>query len=141
METLRQLIESINMEDEKRSAETARFVEEMKIKRALAPGQWQAIKADLREQSEAMLASSPVKIEIEATGIYDFFLRNLRNGKTFSLVYSPNVPCIQYVTPEGKEGHLAFRVSADGTSVQILDEQFPKRSAEVALDILRRLTR
>jgi hypothetical protein len=135
----RELIDGINAEEEKRCAETYRFMEEQKIKKALAPAQWEELKSDLATHCEKIRRSSPVDIVVEEDGPDRISLTNTRNGKSLSMSYNANVPCIQYVVP-GRSGHFGFRVAADGASIQLMDGPVPKQTRDVAFDAIKRIT-
>jgi hypothetical protein len=89
----RDLIESINAEEEKHYVEGYRFMQEQKIKKALAPAQWEDLKDTLKNEGARAKASSPVQLVLEE-GIYDATVTNLQNGKAMALRYDPDVPCI-----------------------------------------------
>ena len=102
---IRSLIEQINVDAEIKAAETYRFMEEQKIKKALAPAQWEDLQTSLEDECDKIKASSPMQLALEKEGIYEFTITNLRNGKAISLRYDPDVPCI-HVNAGGKRGRL-----------------------------------
>ncbi len=104
----RSLIDEINAEDERRFVDNYTFMEEQKIKKALAPAQWEEMKIALAEECTKVSKSSRATFAFESEGINECSIRNLRNGKLLSMKYSPDVPCIQYTTPEGELGTLDF---------------------------------
>jgi hypothetical protein len=138
VQSSRDLIDSINAEEERRYVESYRFMEEQKIKKALAPAQWEDLKDTLKEHCAAFKASSPVQMAMEEDGINDATVTNLRKGGSIRLRYDPDVPCV-HVTVGGKSGHLGFRVSSDGTMVQFMEGQIPRDMATIVVNLMRRI--
>jgi hypothetical protein len=137
----RSLIDEINTEDERCFVDNYSFMEEQKIKKALAPAQWEEMKNALAEECTKVSKSSRATFAFESEGINECSIRNLRNGKMLSMKYNPDVPCIQYTTPEGKSGHFGFRVNREGTILQIMDGQYPKLLNEIVILSFLRISR
>lgn len=139
---MRDLAAAIRAENERIFAEKYCFMEEQKIKKALAPQQWDELCAALDEEGRRINAlAARDLVSCERPYPDSATVRNLSDGRTVTLRYDPDVPCIHYEIPGGKKGHLGFRVAFDGTSVQIMDGRYPKRIAEVAQDIFMRAVR
>jgi hypothetical protein len=132
----RDLIDSINAEEERRYVESYRFMEEQKIKKALAPAQWEEFKQTLEDSVRKTGAVSPVIISFESDYPDEAVLRNQRNGRIARLIYNPDVPCVQYQTPT-KSGTYTFRLNTGGTILQFMDGARPKLTGELAYDIIR----
>lgn len=119
MQDLRSLIERANTVAEQRAAETYRFMEEQKIKKALGPALWEDLKRLLKDNCDQVMKSSPLRLHFSTDGINDVSVKNLADGRTATLTYNPEVPCVFYKNP-GDKGQLTFRVSQDGNSVQFM---------------------
>lgn len=136
MQDLRQFIESINTDKENRVAETFRFMEEQKIKKALGPALWEGLKQKLEEFCAATGKSSPLKLEFLTEGINEISIVNTEHGKTALLSYNSDVPCVFYQTPKDK-GQMTFRVSPDGNTVQFMVNGIPRSTLdEIAMVII-----
>jgi len=135
MQDLRNLIEKINTEEGKRLAENFRFMEEQKIKKTLGPNLWEQLKAALKANCESVVNSSPSQLEYNESGIYRVTITDPRTGRSAVLNYDDQVPCVFYKTPSDKD-HMAFRVSADGNSVQLLIKGIPRSLDEIAMVIV-----
>ena len=131
-------IERLNSEEERRRAETFRFMEEQKIKKALGPALWEELKAKLREYCDAIADSSSAKIKVSAQGLYVLSVTNVKDGRSAELSYNREVPCVFYRTPSGS-GRLAFRVSADGNSLDFLLDEIPKSLDDLTFFFIRPL--
>lgn len=125
MQDLRSLIEGVNSEEEKRAAENYRFMEEQKIKKALAPALWEELKAKMQDYCESFKKSSPVNLSMSAEGVYELSVTNIKNARTLSLAYNRDVPCVFYKGPSAT-GRLVFRVSPDGNCVNFMLGEIPK---------------
>lgn len=137
---LRGTIEQLNSLDKQRIAETHRFMEEQKIKKGLGPELWEKLAAKIGEFCAAIGESSPADLTCSAEGIYVLSITNIKNGRSAKLEYNRDVPCIFYKTPSGS-GHLAFRVSADGNSVDLTLDDIPKSLDELASFFTRSVIR
>ena len=135
---IRSLIEQINVDAEIKAAETYRFVEEQKIKKALAPAQWEDLQERLEGECDKIKASSPMQLALEKENIYEITVTNLGNGKAITLRYDRDVPCI-HVNARGKSGHLGFRVVFPGTSVEIVEGEIPRNIADITVNLVRRI--
>jgi hypothetical protein len=113
-------------------------MEEQKIKKALAPAQWEELKDTFKHECARAKGSSPVQLVMEEDGINEATVTNLRNGKAISLRYDPNVPCI-HVSVGGKTGDIGFRASFDGLSVQFMEGEFPRDMATIVVNLMRRI--
>jgi hypothetical protein len=134
----RGLIEGICCAEERRFGESYRSMEELKIKKALAPAKWEELKAALKDQCAQMMAVSPVHLVMEESTPFEFSVANPENGGAAQLRYEGDVPCI-VTTVGGKSADLFFRVSQDGTSIQIVQGPFVRNVAEIALELIRRI--
>ena len=119
MQDIRSIIDRINTAAEQRAAETYRFMEEQKIKKALGPALWEDLKRLLEKNSDQVMKSSPLRLRFSTDGINDVSVKNITDGRTATLIYNPDVPCVFYKNP-GDQGQLTFRVSPDGNSVQFM---------------------
>jgi len=138
MQTSRKLIESLIAEDDRRAAETYRFMEEQKIKKGIAPEKWEELRVALIAECEKVSRNSSRQISVEESDSDHLDIRNMESGVVLSMTYNPDVPCIQYTLPTGRSGHFGFRVARDGMSVQIMDGTAPKFVHEiVALTLIR----
>jgi hypothetical protein len=119
---LRSLIDKTNASDEKRAAETFRFMEEQKIRKALAPNEWEKLKDTLIRECITFSQSTEHALLSDTLGINELVLRNARTGKSVKFTYGADMPCVFY---EGDErGHFAFRPSADGMTLQWFDPRY-----------------
>jgi hypothetical protein len=139
MQGLRSLITGINDADSRRQMEGSRFVEEQKIRKALAPTQWEALKLNLKKHCEAVNRSSPVTLKFREDGINDVFVANVSDGREAELSYISDVPCITYKTPVDS-GHFPFRVSPDGTMVQLIVAGIPRHYDDISVTIISQIT-
>jgi hypothetical protein len=118
---LRSIFDKINAADEERAAETFRFMEEQKIRKTLAPIEWEKLKEQLiRECANLTSASTKHVIQAETQGVNELRLKNTSTGKTAKFTYKPEMPCVVFEGFDGG-GHFAFRPSADGMTVQWFD--------------------
>ena len=138
MQELRSLITRINDADSRRQIEGLRFVEEQKIKKALAPAQWELLKQSLSKHCKAVAQSSSVTLEFREDGINDAVLTNVKDGRTAELSYVNDVPCVTYKTPVDSE-HFPFRVSPDGTMFQLLAHGIPRGLDEISVVIISQI--
>lgn len=113
-------------------------MEEQKIKKALAPAKWEELKAALKEECAQIMAVSTVGLVTEESTPIEISVTNLESKGAAHLRYEGDVPCI-VVTVEGKSADLFFRVSQDETYVQIMQGPFPRNTAEIALELIRRI--
>jgi hypothetical protein len=140
MQALRSLIDSINADEETRAAETFRFMEEQKIKKALGPALWEDLKTKFEQSCVAIEQSSPLRLEFLTDGINEITIVNAKNGKTAVLSYNSDVPCVFYRTPKDK-GQMTFRVSPDGNAVQFIVNGIPRSILdEIATVIISQIT-
>jgi hypothetical protein len=139
MQDLRAVVERINSAELRREAETFRFMEEQKIKKALGPAEWEKLKRSLASHCEAIGESSPTSFRFQEEGVNAVEITNIRNGKTARLSYNSDVPCIMFRTPVSS-GHVAFRVSPDGTMVQFIVNDIPRLVDEVSMVIISQIT-
>lgn len=114
-------------------------MEDQKIRKALAPAVWEELKKTLADHCSSIGKVSPVKLECKADGINTFKLANLGDRRQAILTYNPDVPCIFYKTPLDS-GPLTFRVSADGTCVQLMAKGSPTETQEAAVVIISQIT-
>lgn len=133
---LSDVIERLNSEEEQRQAETFRFMEEQKIKKALGLPLWEELKAKLREDCDFVAKSSPVRLNVAAHGAYALTLTNVKDGRTIELIYNRDVPCVLYKIPSGS-GRLTFRVAADGNSVGFVQDEIPKSLDDLSVFFTR----
>jgi len=139
MQDLRSLIDSINAEEETRAAETFRFMEEQKIKKALGPALWEDLKIEFEKSRGAIEKSSSLRLEFVSEGINEISIVNATNGKTAVLSYNSDVPCVFYRTPKDK-GQMTFRVSPDGNAIQFIVNGIPRNMLdEIATTILSQI--
>jgi alpha-acetolactate decarboxylase len=133
------LIDRLRPEAESRKAETFRFMEEQKIKRSLAPAQWEALKEQLKSNCDRINSSSAAHLSVE---FKDGAVRllNVNKGTYISLAYDDSVPCV-HCSVNGHRSHLAFQVANNGTSVLFLDGTSPQTPVMVSLDITAALLR
>jgi len=117
---LRPLVDAVNADEAKRSAETFRFMEEQKIKKALAPKEWEKLKAQLIQECGKFSQSTGHQLQSEPRGLNELKLRNASTGRMAKFTYNADVPCIFFEGYDGG-GHFAFRPSADGTLLQWVD--------------------
>jgi len=136
MRNIRSLVEEINFRDQERIAETFRFMEEQKIRKALAPNLWEGLKKEIFGQCDAIVRSSSVRIECEEDGINRLLVTNPNSGATASLELNPEVPCVFYRSATQK-GQLMTRVSPDGSAIQWIWNGVPKSDTDIALGIIR----
>ncbi len=113
-------------------------MEEQKIKKALAPAKWEELKAALKDECAQIMAVSPVQLITEELTPFEFSIANIESNGAAHLRYEGDVPCI-VATVGGKSADLFFRVSQDGTYVQIMQGPFPRNAAEIALELIRRI--
>jgi len=140
MQSSEDLLHSLHAEDQVRTAESGRFMEEQQIKRALAPAQWEALKLALQDECAAIKQASAVTLEFESEWPWNSTIRNTRTGQIATLRYDPTVPCIHYLT--GKwAGHFTFRVGPDGTMLQFVDKGIPRLMQEIPHLIIQRILR
>src|SRR5207245_4617690 len=113
MQDLRYLISGIRSKAEKDAVEAFRFMEEQKIKKALAPKLWERLRDRLKKECGDMLNASGVRIVAEEPTINELILTNADNGRQVSLSYGSDVPCIFF---EGYNdgGHFGFQISHNG---------------------------
>jgi len=141
MQTSRDLVDSAIADEEIRAAETYRFMEEQKIKKELAPAQWDDLKRALVAEHERLSKSSRLNLTIEDDGLSELSIRNNDIGKAMFLKYNPNAVCIQYVLPDGRNGHFGFQVNRTGTVVQIMDGAVSRMIGEIVLFAFKRILR
>lgn len=115
------------------------LVEEQKIKNALAAKEWEKLKTHVFAECKKINQSSSVKLGFSAEGINEIVISNSDNGKRASLSYDPDVPCVFYETPMNS-GHLAFRVSPDGTAVQFVRHGATTLIGTIAFDLIKDIT-
>jgi hypothetical protein len=139
MQGIRPLIDKINADEAKQAAETFRFMEEQKIKKALGPALWEDLKAKLEEFCTSTGKSSPSKLRFTTEGVYEVSIANERDGRTAFLEYNSDVPCVFYKTPTSK-GQMTFRVSPDGNAVQFLINNIPHLLDQIATVIISQIT-
>ena len=133
------LIAEINRAAELKAAEEYCFMETQKIKRSLAPAQFEAFKKACETECENIGKVSPVQLHFEEESPHEFSVTNLRSGKVVSFRYDPDVPCIHFETPKGT-GHIAFHVSADGTMLQFVLSSIPKFVGELVHRFFQMIT-
>src|SRR5438132_503889 len=114
------IVDAVNADEAKRSAETFRFMEEQKIKKALAPKEWEKLKAQLIQECGKFSQSTGHQLQSEPRGLNELKLRNASTGRIAKFTYNADVPCIFFEGYDGG-GHFAFRPSADGTLLQWVD--------------------
>src|SRR5271170_247756 len=86
-------------EDAKKLAK-AWFVEQLQIKRALAPNLWGSLLKMLQIEADSINANtSAAKITIEKVNDNQVNIRNAMTGVMVSLKYDPDTPCVWYRTP------------------------------------------
>lgn len=112
MQGLRPIIDRINTAEERRAAETFRFMEEQKIRKAYAPRLWDELKQEFKKQCEAVVKSSSVRLLCEENGINELKVSAPKTGSAAVLTLNIDVPCIFYRTPHGN-GEIRFGVSVD----------------------------
>jgi hypothetical protein len=112
---LRSVIDKANAATEKRVAETFRFMEEQKIRKALAPNEWEKFKHQ-HIQECATLNQSGQPLQSDAYGVNELTLRNTDTGKSVKFTFNPDMPCVFYDGDDS--GHFAFKPSADGMTLQ-----------------------
>lgn len=135
------LFSAIRAAEERRSAERFCFMEEQKIKKALAPRIWDELVANLRDQAKRIGEVSPVRLAADLRSAYELRLTNSETGRRVLLTYVPDVPCINFDGFEGG-GYWPFKVNRDGTAVQLFDVQrniVIARVSDVAFDLVRSL--
>jgi hypothetical protein len=111
---------------------------EHQIKSALAATQWEELKQTLRKECSAIKQTSSLTLEFESVSLWEARLRNMRTGQVVTLRYNPAVPCIHYATPK-QNGHFAFQASADGRSLQFMDDGIPKKMHELSMRIIQQI--
>lgn len=132
------LIDRARAEVESRNAETFRFMEEQKIRRALAPAQWEAFKESLRVECDRMIRIGVnIVPEFKDSVIH---LLNVPKGAVVALAFDDAVPCV-HCEIRGRKSHFAFQV-VNGTSVMFVDSSnIPKTVAQVVLIVTEALLR
>jgi hypothetical protein len=138
VQDLRFLIDTINAADEKRAAETFRFMEERKIKKIFVPKEWGKLKDGFRRALQGVRETA-VHLEHKERGDSEFIVTNSDNGRRVSFTYSPDAQCIFYDNVD----YYAFRISPDGTSVLWVDSKTKLVTGpdEVIEDAIMHLTR
>ncbi|MBV9498671.1 MAG: hypothetical protein JO138_04810 [Acidobacteriaceae bacterium] len=120
--------------------EDERFVEEQRIKKALAPRKWAKLREDLQNECEQTRNASSVSIRLESPAANEAKLRNLESGAMALLTYVPDVPCIFYESPK-RHGQIVFRLSSDRASLQFVENGAPQHDSEIVqnlmIDVLR----
>jgi hypothetical protein len=137
METL---IREINRAAELAAVEAYKFMEEQKIKKALAPVQFEEFKKACEAECKNIGAVSPVKLHFGEESPHEFSVTNLRSGKIVSFRYDPDVPCIHFNAPDSK-GHIAFHVSPQGTMLQFVESGIPKFVPQLIQKIFKTIVR
>lgn len=135
------LLTELRAADERRFAERFCFMEEQKIKKALAPRIWEELIAELRGQAKRIGEVSSVRLVAEQRSAYEFRLTHPDTGRRVLLTYAPDVPCINFDGFEGG-GYWPFKVNRDGTAVQLFDvrRNVPiAHVSDVAFEIVRSL--
>jgi hypothetical protein len=125
-------------DEERWFVESCRFMDELKIKKGLAPAKWEELKVALRDQCAQVMAVSSVDLVTEELSPLEFSVANTGSDGKARLRFEGDVPCI-VVTVGGKSADLFFRVSQDGTTVQIVQGPFSRNTPEIALEIIRRI--
>jgi hypothetical protein len=135
MQGLRSLIDLVKSEEERRMLENFRFMEEQKIKKTIAPRLWEELKKHLAEFCSEMKRTAPSsRIQFHADNANEVSIANLKTGKTASLSYSPDVPCI-FCDGLERQIRIGFSVSDDGNAVQFLMDDMLRSPEEVATNI------
>ena len=130
------LIAEITRAAESKAAEEYCFMETQKIKKALAPVQFEEFKKTCDDECRKIRAVSPVQLHFEDTPPFEFSITNLRSGRVASFRYDLDVPCIHFETLEGT-GHIGFHVSPDGTMLQFVEQGIPKFIPQLIHKIFR----
>jgi len=115
-------------------------MENQKIKKALAPAQFEEFKKACEDECAKIGAVSPVQLHFEEDSTREFSVRNLQSGRMVSFAYDPDVPCIHYESPKG-HGHIAFHVSSDGTMLQFVLSGIPRFIVELIHRFFSMLTK
>ena len=139
MQDLRSIIDRINTAAEQRAAENYRFMEEQKIKKTLGPPVWEDLKRLLKEHCDQAVNSSSARLQFASKGINDVSLKNLADGRTASLTYNAECPCVFFKNPS-EQGQLTFRVSQDGNSVQLTHGKVPQFVDEIVFGTINSIT-
>jgi len=127
------LIREINRAAELAAVEAYNFMEQQKIKKALAPTQWKQFKVEFKAECEN-IGSNQFHFEESSPG--EFTVRSLRTALVATLRYDPDVPCIHFETPVSS-GHFGFHVSADGNTLQFVDGGLPRLIRELKHKIFK----
>jgi hypothetical protein len=121
MQSLQGQIDAVVADERLRAAETYRFMEEQTIAKQLSPDQWEELKPALTAHCEKLQKHSRLELSVEDDGD-DFAIRNSTDGRVMSFRFNRDVPCIHYITPDGRRGHFGFRVAPRNKSIlQIMD--------------------
>ena len=123
-----------------KAAEDYCFMESQKIKKSLAPAQFELFKKACETECENIGKISPVELHFEEESTREFSVRNLRSGRMVSFAYDPDVPCIHFESPKG-HGHIAFHLSSDGTMLQFVLSGIPKFIRELIHRFFSMLTK
>jgi len=142
MQGLRLIIERLSADRERRAAETFRFMEEQRIKKVLAPKQWEELRESLQKECKSLERQSDLSFLIETPDIDSLKITNAKSGRQASFAYNPDVPCISFKGYDDG-GYFGFMVSADGISVQLFDVKrtVPTSVNEITLDVMQYLVR
>jgi hypothetical protein len=132
MQGLRSLIDKANAATERRAAETFRFMEEQKIRKTLAPSEWETFKGQLIQECASLAQSTEHRIQSETRGANELILKHLATNNTAKFAYNADMPCVFFEGYDGG-GHFAFRPSADGMTLQWFDT---KRNAPTSINDL-----
>src|SRR5438876_336992 len=121
MQELQPIISKLNVDEENRAAESFRFMEEQRIKKAHAPQIWNDLKEKLTKACEEI----PIELRVDS-GINKLKIKNLGNGRLLVLSFDPMVPCILCDGLRGQQRViLMFEVNAKGTIVSLVDQGVP----------------
>src|SRR5438046_90019 len=96
MQGLRLIIERLSADRERRAAETFRFMEEQRIKKVLAPKQWEELREALQRECKTLEHQSDLSFVIETPDIDSLKITNVNSGRQASFTHNHNVPCISF---------------------------------------------
>jgi hypothetical protein len=137
------ICDTIRRRDHARMVRMENFIEEQKIKKALAPIQWELLKKHLEHTRKAMADVSPVQLTIRlAANGHAMTVSNPENGRRVTLSYDPDVPCIHVQGYDGSP-YFAFQAVNNGSDVQFFDQMknIGTMADDIVFDVTHYLTR
>jgi hypothetical protein len=127
---IQSLADKINAADAAKKLARAWFVEQLTVKRALAPALWDALKRALEAKDEFIKVNTGHRIIVETMNSLAVKIRNADTGKLVSLRYDADTPCLWFESSE-RNGYLAFKLNDDATDIKFFD---PKREVAIFTD-------